>query len=93
MMTQVYCKKCGYVKTEKRRCIWCTGDMDTLNSFNKDDFDYFVKRFRGLQSKVKANYIVAMGLEGLTTSEIKLLTGKSENDIEAVLIYAGVVSQ
>lgn len=93
MMTSTYCRKCGYIKTIKRRCIWCTSDMDTLSALSEADMDLLQKRFANLAVQTRVNYIVALGLEGFTPDEISSITHKPVGQIEILLVHAGVIGQ
>jgi len=67
--------------------------MDTLNAFTEENMQQFAKRFSGLSARMKVNYIVALGLEGFTVAEIESITKKPSEQVEALLVYAGVVKQ
>jgi len=65
--------------------------MDTLDSFTKEQVGHLKARFKGLNAKLRINYIIAMGLEGFTPEEIRALTEMESDDIEEILTLAGVV--
>lgn len=92
-MRTLFCRRCGYVKTEKRRCIWCSSDMDTLNSLPAEAMKATQDRFKKLKPQEKVNYIIAMGIEGFTPQEIELLTERTPEQIEALLVHAGIVGE
>lgn len=90
MTVQLYCKKCGYSLVPKRPCMWCTSKHDALENFKGEDIVRMHSRFSAFTVKARVHFVIAMGLEGFTPTEISCITNASPEWILEVLEQAQV---
>lgn len=89
-----YCKRCGYMlpapTSDRKDCIWCSSDVDTLETLNTGDIVRLNNRYNKLSRQQQVNYVIGLGLEGFTINEIATITGGTQKNIGIILQYAEI---
>lgn len=70
--------------------MWCTSKHDALENFKGEDIVRMHSRFSAFTVKARVHFVIAMGLEGFTPTEISCITNASPEWILEVLEQAQV---
>lgn len=86
----VNCSTCGYRVSLKSECCWCASKNDALDVLSDEALEQEQERFWKLTRKQRTEFVIAMGLEGFTPSEISTMTKLPTLYVQSTLLKAGV---